>query len=466
VEDLDFSEVDNSNSYVASVVIGDRDENNLPTNFVFSLPGICVSGKRQVDTFDVGSFERFKTFTLSKENVSEIIQVSDNLGNIYYEVGFLTQDTVFKGILNKNEDNELVKENLEILPAPYRFIKKTSLNTRLTTLTFGGGNAQTLDDDIIPDPSEFAVPLYGKKTFSRFSINPNNLLETTTLGVIAPNTTITVEYRYGGGLSHNVEPRSIRNYSTLKIDFLGSPSTSISSFVRNSLTVDNDFEASGGDDPPSIEDLKQLIPATRNSQERSVTSPDLLARIYKMPSNFGRVYRAGIHKNSNNPLASKLYIICRNSQKELVVAPDALKKNLALYLNQFRLIADAIDILDAPVINLQLEYSVSIDPTYSNKQLVIQNINSKLKDYFNKKNFQIDEPISVSQIEGIIFNNVGVLSVPDVRFKNITGTVGSRTYSDIQFDVSSNTTKKIIFGIPGSIFEIKYKNYDIIGSYL
>lgn len=466
VEDADFSERDAGGKLKADIMIGDKNDSNFPTNFIMSRKGLCVSGQRQVDTFDVGAFSKFKIFTLSKENVTDIISVRDTLGNTYYEVGFLTQDVVFQGLLNKNEDNELVKENMEIIPAPYRFVKQMDLGTRLTSLTFGGGNAQSLNDDIIPDPSEFAVPLYGKRTFSRFALNPANLLQTTTLGIIAPNTTITVEYRYGGGLNHNVGPRGIRNINTLRFGFAGSPSSTVAAFVRESFDSINEAEAGGGSDPPSIDELKQLIPASRNAQERDVTKQDMLARIYTLPSNFGRVFRASIRSNPNNPLAARIYVACRNANKELTIAPDALKKNLALYLNQYRLISDAADILDAQVINLQLEYAVTVDPTYTNKQLVIQGINAKLKDFFSRKNFEIDEPISLSEVEALVWNNTGLLSLQYVRFKNVTGTVANRIYSDVQFDVGTNTMQKIVFGPPGSIFEIKYKDFDIAGSYI
>ena len=287
-----------------------------------------------------------------------------------------------------------------------------------------------------------------------------------TLGVLAPNTTVSIEYRYGGGLSHNIAARSIRGVSTLNMTFPNSPATSVSSFVRDTIDVFNEQEAAGGADPPTIDELKLLIPASRNAQERDVSKPDMLARIYTMPSNFGRVFRASIRSNPNNPLAARLFIICRNANKELTIAPDALKKNLALYLNEYRLISDAVDILDAQVINLQLEYKVSLDPTYSNKQLVLQMINQKLKDYFSRKNFEIDEPISVSEIHNLVFNNLGVIAVQDVRLKNITGTVADRVYSNVQFDVNSNTTQNIVFGPAGSIFEFKFKDFDIIGSYV
>jgi len=462
VDDLDFSETIDGN-YVASVRISGRDANNNPTAFIMSRKGTALSGNRQVESFSIGNFEAFKKFTLSKENVTEVISVSDSQGNKYYEVEYLTQDTVFQALINRNDDNELVQENLAIIPAPYRFIKRTDIQTRLTSLTFGGSGASTLDDDIIPDPSEFAVPLYGKKTFSRFTLNPGNLLQTTTFGVISPNSTLSVEYRYGGGLKHNVIGGAIRGVGTLNISFPNGPSTSVASFVRKSVDAVNEQDAGGGDDAPTTDELKTRIPAVRASQSRIVTKPDLLARVYTMPSNFGRVYRASVRSNQNNPLATQLYIISRNQQGQLVVSPDSLKKNLQTYLNSFRMISDAIDILDAQIINLKVEFSVVIDPT-KNKKLVLQNIVSRLTQYFSIKHFEIDQPIILSDLQNLIFNNNGVVSVTNVSVKNLTGAQNSRVYSSAQFDVASNTTKGIIIGPPGSIFEIRYKDFDIEGT--
>lgn len=461
-EDLDFSETVDGN-YVASVRISSRDSNNNPTAFIMSMKGIAISGTRQVESFSVGSFEAFKKFTLSKENVTEVVSVTDSQGNIYYEVEYLTQDTVYQALLNRNDDNELVKENLAIVPAPYRFVKKTDLQTRLTSLTFGGGQAATLDDDIVPDPSEFALPLYGKRNFSRFSLNPGNLLQTTTLGVITPNSTLTVEYRFGGGLRHNVTKGAIRGIGSLNISFPNGPSTAVASFVRKSVDAVNEYEASGGEDAPTTDELKAKIPAVRASQSRIVTKGDLLARVYTMPSNFGRVYRASVRSNPNNPLATQLFIISRNQTGQLSVSPDSLKKNLQTYLNGFRMISDAIDILDAQIINLKIEFSVVIDPS-KNKKLVLQNVVSRLKQYFSVKHFEIDQPIILSDLQNLIYNNNGIVSVTNVAVKNLSGPVNGRTYSDAQFDPQSNTTKGIVIGPPGSIFEIKFKDFDIEGT--
>jgi hypothetical protein len=83
--------------------------------------------------------------------------------------------------------------------------------------------------------------------------------------------------------------------------------------------------------------------------------------VYAIPSNFGRVFRAAVRANPNNPLATQLYIISRDPAQQLIVSPDTLKQNLQKFLNPYRLISDAIDILDARIINLICQFDVVID---------------------------------------------------------------------------------------------------------
>lgn len=467
-EDLDFSSVDQNGNSVAQISIGTKNTQNVPTSFILTMEGLCLSGFRNTETFTIGSFQPFMRFVLSKENVTEVLSVFDGQGNQYYEVEYLTQDTVYKAIPNRNEDNKLVEDNLTPIPAPYRFITNTALNTRLTSLILGGGSAATTDNDIIPDPSAFAVPLYGKKVFSRFTINPGNMLQTQTLGSVAPNTTLVVTYRYGGGLNHNVPVNAIRDITSLNISFPMSPTNSVSQFVRTSVDVVNEERSSGGDDPPSVNELKARVPAIRAAQSRIVTKEDLIARVYTMPANFGRVFRAAVHPNLNNPLASRLFVISRDANSKLIITPDSLKTNLAKYINEFRLISDAIDILDAQIINLKIDFSVVIDPAFANnRNIILQNVIKKLRNYFNVKNFNLDQPIILGDLQNLIYNNQGILSVNEINVSNLHGDVGSsnpREYSSIQYDIEVNTEKGIIFGPPGSIFEVRFPNFDIVGT--
>ncbi|NBP14327.1 hypothetical protein EBU95_07990 [bacterium] len=463
-ENLNFTKKDGDGQYIASVEIAERDSGNLPTSFFMSLNGVCISGEISSESFTFAGFEPFKLYTLSRENITQIISVVDDSGNIYYEVDSLANDTVYLKTKNLNSDSEEVESSLQIQAAPYRYVKLNNLSSGLTTLRFGGGNAETTDNDIIPDPSEFSLPLYGQNTFSRYSINPNNLLRTNTVGTIVPNSTITITYRFGGGLRHNVGQGSIaNNIIQLLISFPNSPTTNDAVSVRNSVKVNNNRDASGGLDPLSLTELQALIPSFAAAQSRVVEQRDLLARIYTMPSSFGRVFRAAARPNPANPNSSLLYVASKAADGTLTLANDTLKRNLAKYLNDFRIIPDAIDILDVSIINFKVEYQIAVDND-QNRMLIIENVNKKLKKYFNVTNFQIDQVLNLSEIQNIIYNNIGVMSVQFVRLTNLSGTQGERSYSPVTYNFTANTNKNMIIPPPGGMFELKYPDVNIKGS--
>lgn len=463
-EDIDYALTDDEGDLVATSTVATVASDGSPATFALSAPGVCISGEVTVESFQIPpTFVPFRKIVLANADITEVMTVTDTLGNVYYEVDSLTQDTVFKRIPNRARDGSLVKESIEVVPAPYRYVRSMDPVSRLVTLQFGGGSAETIDDDIIPDPSEFALPLYGKKTFTRFTIDPNRLLQTRTQGVAASDTTLRVTYRHGGGLSHNVEADTIVNVTTLVMKFQNNPAAAAANLVKSSVEATNAAKAAGGSDAPSLDDLRDIIPSARNSQSRIVTREDLLARVYMMPSNFGRVFRAGLRSNPNNPLAAQLFIVSRDAQQKLIVAPDTLKKNLALFLNESRLISDAIDIMDARVLDVGLDFEVVVDPS-NNKKLVVQQVISKLKQFFNVRNFQIDQPIIMSDVFNVVFNNPGVVAVNSIVLKGLDGTVQNRSYSTEQFDVRANTVKGMVVGPPGSIFEMRYPSFDIQGA--
>lgn len=463
LEDVDFSSLYADGTYKATVMIGQKSSSGVPQTFIFSLSGLCMSGQVTSETLTVGStFVPFRKFTLSNANVTSILQVTDGLGNTYYPVSHLTQDVVYRNVLNTAEDADLVKDVIKIVPAPYRFVTDVDISTRSTTLTFGGGNADTLQDDVIPDPSDFAISFPYTTTFSRISVDPLRLLQTNTLGVATTNTTVTVTYRYGGGLNHNVQENSIKGIKQLNLFFPKSPAASIASIVKNSIEITNQLKAQGGDDAPSADELATLVPQAQNAQERIVSRPDLLARVYTLPSNFGRVYRAQVHSNPINPLSTQLYILSRDADGNLATSSDTLKKNLIKYLNPYRCIADAIDILDGRVVNYTINFNVLLDPSL-NKSIVLQNIISSLIKELDTKKFVMDQPLQLSNIRNTIFTTPGVISIIDLKINNISGFVNGRQYSDVVHDMQSATTLDLILCPRGGIFELKHPNYDIVG---
>lgn len=465
LEDTNFAETDALGKLIAESTIYSKDGSGNATKYAVRRSIPVSSDSIVSETFVIDSnFIPFRKITLTNQNVTQIISVTDIDGNEYYEVDTLTHDVVYKKQTNNTSDSNIVEDSLVIVPAPRRFTSQGSRITGKTTLTFGSGNANSLDDDIIPDPSEVALPLYGsKKTFSKVSLDPNTLLQTRSLGISPTNTTLTIVYRFGGGLNNNVPSNSIKTISRLNVAFSPAASPQIAANVRSTFEVNNQFAATGGEDPLSLNELRSIAQTYSNSQNRIVTKQDALARIYTMPSNFGRVFRAGFRPNPVNPLSTLTYIVSRNSDGKLVLSSDTLKINLSKYLNEFRLIADGLDIVDASIINIQVNYTVGLNQN-AVKNTTLQSINQKLKSYFDINNFQIDQPIVLTDVSNIIINDPGVLTLIDLTINNVGGVVNGVAYSDVIFNVPQNTKNGLVIPTPGGIFEVRYPGTDIIGN--
>ena len=461
VEDIDFTEKDLLGNYLYNATLVETDDSGLPASYVVSRVGICLSGEEKTESIKIPNIQKpFRTLTMSAENVTEIINVKDSEDNVYYEVDNLTQDTVFEAILNTTEDADQVSNNIEIIPAPHRFVSIYDYNTKLTKLQFGAGDAETLDNDIVPDPSDLALPLYGRTVFSRFAIDPGSLLQTQTLGIAPRNTTLQITYRFGGGLNHNVAANTIKTVDRLYLTFDSRADATGANSVRSSIDILNQDPALGGDNAPTLEELRAQIPATRQAQNRIITKQDLISRIYTLPNKFGRVYRVGIQPNPVNSLASQIFVVSRDKDKKLTMTSDTLKKNLRKYLNEFRAVSDAFDILDARIINFAINIQIVAHPQ-SNKTQVAQVCIKRLTKILSGKFFQIDMPIALSDITNTILNTEGVISLVNLQVSNVVGIIDDREYSDISFNPPANTYQQMVIGPPGSIFELKYPDYDV-----
>jgi hypothetical protein len=458
--DLDFSETDLDGNYAAEILSSNR-RNGIPESFFMIREGLCISGKSVSENTTIPNSDvPFREIQLSNSSVNSIDGVYDTDGNEYYEVESLSQDTVFKAVANDKYSMDGVRFNLQVLNAERRYIVSQSLQTRSSTIQFGSGSPTSLNDDIIPDPSEMALPLFGKTTLTKFSIDPNAILKSRALGVYPKNTVITVNYRYGGGASHNVPVDSARG--VVGLDILFPPSCSITNrnSVINSIDVKNFAAATGGANAPSLAELKSMIPASRSMQNRIVTRQDLLARLYTLPAEFGRLFRASIVNNPNNPLASILHVISRDRFGKLTNAPDALKQNLSTYLNEFRLISSALDILDADIINFKLIINIIVRPGVNSTDVANSLIN-ELIEKFNISNFDIGMPIIESEIINLILNINGVQALDSVNFVSQTGTILDRQYSDTIYNFDLVKSNGMFFIPQNAIFEMKHPEFDI-----
>jgi len=136
--------------------------------------------------------------------------------------------------------------------------------------------------------------------------------------------------------------------------------------------------------------------------------------------------------------------------------------NLKRYLNSYRMISDAIDLLDAEVINLEVYFQIIADPSY-NKTTLLKDIIKSIQNQLNIKNMHINQPIVRSDITTTILSHKGVLSVDNVTISNLYGVVKNRQYSSSTFDVKANTRNQIIYPPAGGIFEVRYPEANIVG---
>ncbi len=455
-EELDFAQKTPNGTYVAEIT-PIPDSNGSVNSFVFKMTGLCVSGTTETQTQVISnSFVPFRTITLDDPHVSSILRVYDSDGNDYYEVESLSQDTVFKKNKLSNGDT-----SIEVIATPYRFISETSIQTRTTSIRFGSGDGANILEAKVPDASDMALPLYGKQTFSSYSLDPNRLLQTTSLGISPTNTTMTIIYRHGGGANHNVDPDSIVTVDQIEMTFLPGVAFDKSQAIKNSIGIGNAKAASGGAAAPTLQQLKGFVTATRTMQNRIVTTDDLLARIYTLPTDFGIVFRANVLPNPENALSSILYIVSLDAEEKLIAASDALKKNLSTYLNEFRLIGDAMDVLDASVLNFQVKVTCRFSHN-ANKYELISLVSRKIQDLFTKESLAMGKPIVKSDIINAVINQPGVISCVSVDLVNVAGTLEDREYSSITKNIDLSLKDDIYFAEPHEIFELRFPASDIL----
>ena len=455
-ESIDFSDKTPNGTYVAEVT-PIPDTNGVVQSFVFKRSGLCVSGTTTTQRVVLGNgFVPFRTITLDEPHVSSILRVYDSDGNDYYEVESLAQDTVFKKNRLSNGDT-----SLEVLATPYRFLNDTSIATRTTTLRFGSGDGANILEAKVPDASDMALPLYGKQTFPAYSLDPNRLLKTTSLGISPSATTMTIIYRYGGGAHHNVEAGAIQTVDSIEMTFLPGVSFDTANRIKNSIGITNPRAATGGAAAPSLQQLKGFVTATRTMQNRIVTTEDLLARIYTLPTEFGIVFRANVLPNPENALSSILYIISLDQAGKLTPSSDALKKNLSTYLNEFRLIGDAMDVLDASVVNFQIKITCRFAHN-TNKYELISLITRQVKTLYTKEQIALGKPIVKSDITNIVINQPGVISCVSVDLVNVAGTIQGNAYSPLTKNLDLSLKDDIYFAEPHEIYELRFPEDDII----
>ena len=487
-KDVNFSvssSVDNTSISVYSV----EDGTSQPLFYLLKKEVQATAATLKTQVFTFGTPEKFGTVKLPDTNVIRITKCVDSDNNKWYEVPFLGQETIFEEVENTAKfDTELAQYNdtapyiLRLKKSSRRFTTRINPNNT-TNIEFGGGISNDPDAFIIPNPDNVGSSLPEGLNSVDTNVDPSNFMYTRTYGQVPNNTTLTFTYLVGGGLQTNVASNDITSIKAVSttIDDFGRDTTKIAT-AKASIAVNNEQAATGGGNAESLDEIKQNALANFAAQGRVVTKEDFIIRTYTMPPRLGAVTKAYIvqdeqlnesevqQKKENeekvinrisNPLAMNLYTMGYTGDKKLTQVNQAIKTNLKNYLGQYRMLTDAVNIKDAFIINIGVNFDVVPVPT-ENANVVLLRCIDTIKSFFEIDKWQINQPILISDLQRNLFLTEGVSNIPTLEIVNKYET--DSNYSGNVYNIKEATRDNIVYpSLDPSIFEVKFPNTDIQG---
>jgi hypothetical protein len=451
---------------------------NTPEYYLLKKSVKALAGTIKTKTFTFGAAKRFDKILINDTDIIDITSITDSDSNVWTEVPFLAQDTVFETISNTvQNDPELsvyteVPYLLKLKKTAHRFITKFRSDKNLE-IQFGPGISDNDDEEIIPNPDNVGSGLNGLQTQFDHPIDPSNFMYTKTYGLAPSNTTLTVKYTTGGGVKSNVPSYSLKTVANIEyqIDSQALDATLLNQ-IKASVACTNPTPATGGKSEETIEEIRQNAMATFASQQRTITAQDYIIRAYSMPSRFGSVAKAYVIQDQQlnpgntqdlipNPLAINLYTLGYDGNGCLTELNPAVKENLKTYINQYRILTDSVNIKTAHIINIGIKFDLITLPEYNSNEVLLRCID-KLKTIFSVRQWQINQPIVLSKIYTELDRVEGVQSVTSVKIANLYD--ANQGYSGNVYDIEAATKTGVIYpSLDPSIFEVKFPNTDIIG---
>lgn len=453
--DFGFESLQDPTEVTVATTVG-----NAPATFQLKKKVKAFSGEVKTITQTFNSVEKFATFTIQDDDIIGILDIVDSNGNVWKEVPFLGQATVFNKTVNTGADAATVPYILTLEQVDRRFVTRYNSAGALE-VQFGAGITGQDPETFTFDPKHVGSNTPQGISRLDYAYDPSNFLFSRSYGVAPSNTTLTVRYLTGGGIEANVPANTINTQVSVQ-----------SSGTGTGLAFNNPKPASGGRSGDSIEELRQNSLRAFNEQKRAVTKEDYAIRAISLPSTFGSVAKVYVaqdqllSKNSttdsiidSNPLALSMYVLAYDADGNLIPATNGLKQNLRTYLSEYRLVTDALNIKDAFVVNIGVKFDIITLPGYSGRDVLLA-CTEKLQDHFDISKWNINQPINLSTIYTLLDQVKGVQTVQKVEIENLNG----NDYSEFEYDVKGATRNNIVYpSYDPCIFEVKFPDTDIKG---
>jgi len=463
--DVDFSSEYSALGFQNRIKIPLKNSQNTTVAYRITKQEVVVNGttkvfKKPINSIDVVPFYNLFLPERNILNVSAIIQkegtnyqtvpgYSDfiNSTSKWYEVDALAQDTVFLEDPTKPVDNTGIKVG-KYFRTDNRFITEYTPEGFMR-VQFGGGT--TTPNEQLKEFTRIGIPL-----------NIQNFQNNIGLGLtVQPNTTLFIQYRVGGGLASNVGVGAINQVGTIDFVVNGQSNTENQKVIQ-SLTVNNVTAAIGGANPPTIEEIRNMVTFNFAAQKRAVTINDYKSIIDTMPGKFGAPSKTAVSEKDNKILVKVLSL---DSGKKLTQTVSSnLIKNIATYLSNYRMINDYVSVEVAKVIDLEFEIFVVLEGGVNQGQVITQVINS-VSDYMQPSNREMGQNLNVSDIRRLIQNVAGVSTLANLNIYNkVGGQYSSSETSQRYIDPEAKQIEIIddtIFAEPDQIYQIRFDNVDI-----
>jgi hypothetical protein len=468
----------NETKFITTQKIDFRDTDNTEITFVdnnyFLLKKTtkAISAEIKSTTLTFSTPEKFSIATISDTNILQILDATDTQGNIWYEVPYLAQSTVFDKIENPTSGSDGVPYLVQLRRVPRRYVSRF-LSDNTLQLEFGAGVSNKSDSTILPTPDNIGLGLVPGISNLYNNFNAASVFYTQEYG-LAPSNDITVRYLVGGGVTSNVPSNTITTIDGTTAYFPSGISGALATTILASLASNNPSLASGGRSGDQVEEIRNNAFYAYQSQLRAVTREDYMVRALSLPTNYGSIAKVYVTQDvaqemiptstvatteGRNPLSLDMYILAYDTNKNLTAASTTLKENLASYINQFRMVTDAINIKDAFYINIGVNFDIVVASGYNNND-VVTNCILALQDHFNIEKWNVNQPIILSDITSKLLQVKGVQNVIKVEIVNKQG----GNYSPYAYDISGATRQGNIYpSIDPSIFEVRFPNTDIQG---
>ena len=109
--------------------------------------------------------------------------------------------------------------------------------------------------------------------------------------------------------------------------------------------------------------------------------------------------------------------ITYNNEGNLTTMTNAAKRNLKTYLSQYRMLTDAINIKDGFVVNIGIDFDITVLPNNNSKEVLLRCIDA-FKTEFNTDNMSFYSSIILKDLYVMLASVKGVQSVLDIKIYN------------------------------------------------